>query len=330
MNRRPQGYPVSKAVAGFLQHKAAEALSPNTLTSYSIHLRKWTEYAGDVPVHKVTTTDLRAFLAWLRTDYRPQRFGGGTQPLAGKTLRNFWITLSAFFTWASAEFGFDNPMKGVPAPHFEEAPVAPFTKDDVEALLKACTHSREARPIDRRRYTRRRRTDRRDQALILVLLDTGLRASELSALTVGDVDLRTGRVLVRHGRRGGAKGGKGRTVYLGKATRRVVWRYLAEREDGEDPTAPLFVTTRGRPVSKDMLRQLIGGLGEKAQVKDCHPHRFRHTFAITYLRSGGDVFSLQSLLGHSTLDMVQHYARLAEVDVEQAHRRASPADNWRL
>jgi integrase/recombinase XerD len=176
----------------------------------------------------------------------------------------------------------------------------------------------------------RRWADKRDQAIILTLLDTGLRASELSALKVNDVDLKSGKVQVKHGRLGGAKGGKGRIVYLGKAARRAVWRYLAEREDGEEPEAPLFLARYDRPMNKDALRLLMARLGEKAGVKNCHPHRFRHTFAITYLRSGGDVFTLQALLGHSTLDMVQHYARIADIDVEQAHRRASPADNWRL
>ena len=135
---------------------------------------------------------------------------------------------------------------------------------------------------------------------------------------------------VKHGVSGGAKGGKGRTVFLGKAARHALWRYLADREDGEDANAPLFVGKFNRPLNKDALRHLMAELGAKAQVKKCHPHRFRHTFSITYLRSGGDVFTLQALLGHSSLDMVQHYARIAEVDVEQAHRRASPADNWRL
>jgi integrase/recombinase XerD len=52
--------------------------------------------------------------------------------------------------------------------------------------------------------------------------------------------------------------------------------------------------------------------------------------AITYLRSGGDLFTLQAILGHGSLDMVRHYANIAEVDSEQAHRKASPVDNWRL
>jgi len=255
---------------------------------------------------------------------------GSDHPLAAKTLRNRWVTLAAFFTWASAEIGIANPMKAIPAPRFEEAPVEPFTKEEIEALLKACEFCHEAKTTDRRRFTMRRATGKRDRALILTLLDTGLRASELCALTIEDVDQKTGHVEVKHGVIGGAKGGKGRVVYLGKATRRALWLYLTSREDGEDPEAPVFIGKFSRPLNRNSLRRVIASLGERAQVKHCHPHRFRHTFAITYLRSGGDLFTLQALLGHSTLEMVQHYARIAQIDVEKVHRRASPADNWRL
>jgi len=74
---------------------------------------------------------------------------------------------------------------------------------------------------------------------------------------------------------------------------------------------------------------LIKSLASRSEVKKAYSHKFRHTFASTYLRSGGDVFTLQSLLGHGSLDMVRHYARIAQVGVEQAHRKASPVDNWR-
>jgi integrase/recombinase XerD len=331
MNRRPTGsLSLAKAITGFLQYKAAEGLSPNTLQSYQRDLKLWLEYAGDIPLQKITTALIQEYFVWLRTDYKPRRITRNREALASKTIHNFYISLCAFFTWAQRELELPNPIKAIPAPKFEQAPIEPFTKEEVEALLKACEQCNEAKTTDRRKYIMRRATGRRDQAIIMTLLDTGLRASELSALKVGDVDLKTGKVLVKHGRLGGAKGGKGRTVFLGKAARRVVWRYLAEREDGEEPEAPLFLVKYDRPMNKNALRLLIVHLGEKAGVKKCHPHRFRHTFALTYLRAGGDVFTLQALLGHSTLDMVQHYARLAEIDIAQAHKRASPADNWRL
>jgi integrase/recombinase XerD len=101
------------------------------------------------------------------------------------------------------------------------------------------------------------------------------------------------------------------------------------RDNKEVESAPLFAAN-DRPFKCDTLRLLIGRIGSRAGVRKCHPHQFRHTFAITYLRSGGDLFTLQAMLGHSTLEMVQHYSRLAQVDIEQAHRRASPADNWHL
>ncbi|MCP4606204.1 MAG: tyrosine-type recombinase/integrase [Proteobacteria bacterium] len=166
---------------------------------------------------------------------------GKDHPLSSKTIRNIWVALSSFFTWASVEFDFPNPMKGIPAPRFEVAPIEPFSKEDIEALLKACKFCRESNPKNRRRFTMRRPTARRDRAIILTLLDTGLRASELCSLTIGDVDQRMGKMSVKHGLMGGAKKSKGRTVFLGKSARRALWRYLVEREDGEDFDAPLFL-----------------------------------------------------------------------------------------
>jgi integrase/recombinase XerD len=196
--------------------------------------------------------------------------------------------------------------------------------------LKACTYSREAETFMRRKFAMRRPTANRDQAIILTLLDSGIRASEFSCLRIPDFDPKRGQLEIRHGTEGGAKGGKGRAVYLGKTARHAVWRYLAEREDGQEGDAPLFIVRRGRPFNPSSLRHLIKSIASRADVKDAYPHKFRHTFAITYLRSGGDVFTLQSLLGHGSLDMVRHYARIAQVDVEHAHRKASPVDNWRL
>jgi len=75
---------------------------------------------------------------------------------------------------------------------------------------------------------------------------------------------------------------------------------------------------------------LVKRLGEKASVHNVHPHRFRHTYAIQFLRNGGNLFELQQILGHEDLAMVKNYVRLAQLDLENAARRSSPADNWRL
>jgi integrase/recombinase XerD len=238
--------------------------------------------------------------------------------------------LSSFFVWASKEYKFDNPMKDVPPPRFQKAPVDAYTQEDVRCMLKTFIYTKEADTTLRKRFAMHRATANRDQAIVLVLLDSGGRASELCAMTIGDLDIKHGKLDIKHGVEGGAKGGKGRSVYLGKVSRQALWRYLQGREDGQDQEAPLFTVTRGRPFNPGALRQLIKRIGERAGVKDAYPHKFRHTFAVTYLRSGGDVFTLQSLLGHGSLDMVRYYAQLAQVDVEQAHRKARPADNWRL
>jgi integrase/recombinase XerD len=330
MNRSTLSLSISKAIDGFLKFKVAEGLSKRTVDSYEYYLNQWMNHIGDQEVAKVKPSDLTNYLAWMRTEYKPRRWNGNADPLSAKSLRNVYISLRSFFTWLNKEFKLANPAKEITPPKFPQHVIQAFSKEDIEKLIKACLYSREAQTDDRKTFVMRRPSANRDQAIILTLLDTGLRASELCSLMVGDVDMKTGKVDVRHGVGGGAKGGKGRTVYLGKVARKTVWRYLATREDGADLKAPLFISAADRPFNRNSLRILIRRLGERAEILHVHPHKFRHTFAITYLRSGGDVFTLQSLLGHGSLDMVRHYAQIAEIDVENAHRKASPVDNWRL
>jgi hypothetical protein len=118
-----------------------------------------------------------------------------------------YVTFQAFFRWIGEEFEFPSPMKGIPVPKFVSPPIEPFTKDEVVSLIKGCIEKRESKPSNRKAFTTRRSYTLRDQTVIKFLLDTGLRASEFSSLRLGDVDLVTGRVVIRTGKEGGAKGG---------------------------------------------------------------------------------------------------------------------------
>ena len=90
------------------------------------------------------------------------------------------------------------------------------------------------------------------------------------------------------------------------------------------------MTITGRPMDRVVLLEMLKDLGAKVGVADCHPHRFRHTFAINFLRNGGNVYELQMALGHTTLEMVRVYLALAETDLQRAHEEASPVTKWRL
>ncbi len=321
--------PLSRAIDGFLLHKAAEGRSQSTLASYRIFLGKLLDYLGNVPFQGITLDDLRGFFAML-----------GQSHLSPKSVRNIHLCLSSFYNWAVAEGLHDeNPIKRIVRPKAELPAIQPFTKDEINAILKALARSDPWR--DRPTIRNKRPTATRDRAIVLMLLDTGLRASELCGLTVGDFDQVTGHVVVRRG-----KGGKARMVLASKATGKAVWRYLLERtEEGRDlagralagrdpdPTAPLFVSEWSgypRPMTRGSLLSLLKRAGDRAGVPHVHPHRFRHTFAIEYLRNGGDIYTLQSILGHSSLEMVRRYLAIVQDDLDAGHRAASPVTNWRL
>ena len=206
--------------------------------------------------------------------------------------------------------------------------IVPLSREDVEKLLKTTDVSRSWKT--RADTVNKQPLAKRNWAIILLLLDTGCRASELCGIKYGDINFSNKSIKV-HGK-GPGKDPKERLVRFGKRTQETLWRLLASRLDTIKDDSYLL-TRRGtddEPITSNGLDQLLDSLSGRAGVADVHAHRFRHTFAINYLRNGGDVFTLQWLLGHESLEMVQRYARIAQTDVEKAHQKASPVDNWML
>lgn len=315
------------AAEGFLFHKEADGMAPNTISDYRRTLREFLIFCADLDIaaiEDITSYHIRCYLHHLRTE----------RELSPKTVKNQWATLSSLWTWAAAELDLPHVIRGhIACPKAPPPEIIPLTKGDVVAMLDATEKSHRWK-TDRRRAVKRRRPEaNRDKAIVLMLVDTGVRVTELCQLDRGDVELSRGLVVIRESKYRMTT--KSRHVYLGKAARKALWRYLAEREErlGEaiPSDAPLFAAHHNDTrLDRHAIRRMLYRCADRAGVPNVYPHRFRHTFAINYLRNGGDPFTLQTLLGHSSLDMVKVYIRIAERDVEDVHRRASPADNWRL
>jgi integrase/recombinase XerD len=316
---------LTKAIDGYMIGALADGFSPLTLEVYKSALLTLAKYIGDKEIDTITTEDLKGFMSFLRSDYIPRRGNGRTEPLSTASFHRYWKAIRSFYKWAEAELGCGRPDAPLKMPHFTNREIVPLSEEEIKKLIKACDATL-IRPSDREPYEIHRHCAIRDKAMVLVLLDTGLRAGELGRLTIRDVNLENGEVYVlpHHVRKT-----RPRTVYLGKIARKALWRYLSDR--GEVlPNDPLFATTDGRSVDPATILKIVRRIGERAGVSAVHPHKFRHTFAVQYLRNGGDVFTLQRLLGHSTLEMVRRYLALADADDAEAHRKASPVDRWKL
>jgi integrase/recombinase XerD len=304
---------LSVALDGYWLSKRLD-FSPHTVRDYGLTFWRLIDFIGDVELDQITSDDLRRFLTYLASQY----------DLSKRTLSNAWIALSSLWTWAAAEMNIAHIIRGqVEQPSYSDKIPDPFTRDEVRAIVRAAEYTKNWTTRSGKRTTSRRPTAGRDAAIVLVLTDTGIRAQELCDLTVKDYDAKRGRLHIRHG-----KGDKERYVTLGERSRKALWKYLANR-DRVKPTDPLFATKSGRPMDRNNLRHMLDRVGRNARVSNVYPHRFRHTFAIEFLRNGGNLLVLKEILGHESLEMVMRYARIAERDIEGAARH-SPADNWRI
>jgi len=161
----------------------------------------------------------------------------------------------------------------------------------------------------------------RDKAILGLFIDSGIRVTEIASLHLGDLDLDRGRVKVN------GKGAKERFVFFGNRCRRLLWRYInTERPDVSSDR--LFINSHGQPLKARGILEMMRRCGKRAEIRGvrCSPHTLRHAFAKRFLLNGGDVFTLQHILGHSSLDMVRRYLALCSQEVGRLYRPHSPLD----
>ena len=230
------------------------------------------------------------------------------QPVGKETVKTFHSRLRAFFTWAVSEERIGvSPMAKMKPPISRPDQIIPFSDTEVSALIGATAHTH---------------NPRRDRALLLLMLDTGLRATEVTSLLIADCDLDNNRVMVRLG-----KGGKMRAAPFSIESRRALYDYLATREI--DPAECLFLSERGVGAGGGLTREGLGALygrvGAIAGIGGrCNPHKMRHTFAVSFLKSGGSELALKQILGHESLVMTARYVSLASADTAKMHEAFSP------
>jgi site-specific recombinase XerD len=259
------------------------------------------------------TAEIKQFLHYLQHGHEEEggRWGQGIKtPVRPVTIKDYHRCINSFFKWLEAEEIVSRNLCGkIPVPRVRREKIEPFTQEQVTALLQAAKRSSNAR---------------RDEAIVLFLLDTGVRASELCGIKMRDIDLHSKSVRVT------GKGNKQRVVFYGHVVGLALGKYLRHKD--RTPDTPLFTAERGRYVGQALtpsgLLQIMRRLCADAKIQATKkgPHQLRRTFSVEFLRNGGNVFTLKEILAHSEISTTEVYVSIAQADIETAQRKFSPAD----
>ncbi len=296
---------LGELVETYLLACGIEGKSPNTIKAYAKSLSLLQRYAAELELPDVVeglgVQDVYRFLGAVQASG------------ASRSYRHrLHVEIRTFFSWCvRLEFIKANPFLKVPAVAREAILIQPFSPEEILALLKVGDQTQ--------------RTSLRNRALILFLLDSGVRVSECVQVHLDDVDWEHQRVRILHG-----KGRKQRWVGIGDQSTAALRRYVEEIRGRE--AGALFLSTYSRHQMQPFaVNCLLTRLGRLAGVSHVHPHGFRHTFATWALSSNAREIDVQMLLGHSSIVMTQRYARTySSEQAIRGHRLFSPVQHLSL
>ena len=295
---------LTKLVSHFAQSNKAEAKSPKTVSWYTEMLLDFVRFlrsrSRGAVMAEFNAVTVREFIVC------EQERGMSPYTVQGKVR-----ALKAFASWLLTEgYSTDNLLANVKLPKVPIKIVETLTPEEIDQLIAA------QNPLTA--------LGCRDIAILLTLLDTGLRLGELSGLRLENAHIEEGYLKIM------GKGSKERIVPIGALGQKVLWRYLFHFRP--QPAAELddylFLTLDGRHLSSNAIKLILDRWGKRAGVPRLHAHLCRHTYATNFLtHKCGDVFRLKLILGHSTLEMVNRYVHFASAQDMMRGHVSSPLDH---
>ncbi len=304
------------ALVAYRTYARAEGKSPKTIAWVVSSVGYFAEFLGpnQQGIATITGNDLRRFIIALqdRPKYANHPYN---RPLPAKlsaqSIETYCRAIKAFFGFLKRE-GFieNNVMARVRMPKVPEVVIPTFSEKELAKLLSQTNRGTNG--------------GFRDYCLLLTLIDTGIRLSELANLKAGDIDYEQNLFRVM------GKGLRERFVPFGRRVAKALMKYQMKCRPEPVGTDNFWLRRDGQPLSPQRIQKLITAYGEKAGLKRCCAHKLRHTSSVMYLRNGGDVFSLQKKLGHRSLVMTRHYSNLADSDVRAQHLRYGVADRLKI
>jgi integrase/recombinase XerD len=315
---------IASAIEDYLQDHEGGNHSDKTLEWHQTALgllRTYLEQVhGITAVDEVEASDISSWFAYMRK--MPGRHG---KPRSERTIQTYARSARAFFYWLVRRGTIESsPFSQVAFPKVGRPLIETITAEEFEWLLQACSAPGESGIAAERAAVRNR-------AIFWLLYDTGIRVSELCGLRKDNLDRKHGVITVM------GKGKKQRRIALGNNCLRHVLYYLDRhrpdeeelREWGSAEEDHLFLAETRTPLTKNGVEMLFKRVRERAGITDrrLSPHILRHTFAINYLISGGDPFSLQELLGHESMETVKIYMRMNDEMIQGQKRKFSPGDH---